>query len=203
MLDYLLAAFSGPGAGFMYAITAVGAFALAIGIERSALLALRWRADLPEVRVRLDAGDFNGAVGAAGASPMGEVLGAGASEASPEAAWEAMGAAAASAEARMRARVGALGAVSNIATMLGLLGTVYGLILAFSALGDASAGERAVKLSEGISTAMATTAFGLLVGIPALGLHAWLEGLVSQRLADIEVAAGALALAKRRSGSDA
>jgi biopolymer transport protein ExbB len=81
--------------------------------------------------------------------------------------------------------------------MLGLLGTVYGLILAFSALGDTSAGERAVRLSEGISTAMATTAYGLMVGIPALAAHAWLDGRARELTAQLEAVAGRIALSKR------
>ncbi|MDP6935093.1 MAG: MotA/TolQ/ExbB proton channel family protein, partial [Myxococcota bacterium] len=81
-----------------------------------------------------------------------------------------------------------------------LLGTVYGLILAFSALGDASAVERAARLSEGIATAMATTAWGLLVGIPALAVHAVLEGKAG-RLLSICEAAASLVAASRRSQS--
>ncbi len=108
-----------------------------------------------------------------------------------------MGAAFAEAEERLQGRIGYLGAIGNIATMLGLLGTVYGLILAFGALGDTSAGERAVQLSEGISTAMATTAYGLLVGIPALAAHAWLQTRAQQLLAGIEAGAGRLAASLR------
>jgi biopolymer transport protein ExbB len=104
-----------------------------------------------------------------------------------------MGAAMAEAEERVGARVPYLAAIGNIATMLGLLGTVYGLIIAFSALGDTGAGERAVRLSEGISTAMATTAYGLLVGIPSLAAHAWLDARARRLLAAIEATAGRLA----------
>ncbi len=183
MLDYLLAAFTGPGAGFMYAITALLAFSIAVAIERTVLL-LKWSA------------------GSEG-SPLATVRSAGEAHQSPDAAWDAMGGAAAEQENRIRQRIGYLGAVANLATMLGLLGTVYGLILAFSALGDAGAGERAVKLSEGISTAMATTAWGLLVGIPSLALHAWLDGLANNRVAAIEAAAARLVAEMRSAPSDA
>ena len=87
--------------------------------------------------------------------------------------------------------------------MLGLLGTVYGLIVAFQGLGDASAVERATRLSDGIATAMATTAYGLLVGIPALAAHAFLEGRVQQLLAFSEAAASAVAVHRVRANSDA
>ena len=50
---------------------------------------------------------------------------------------------------------------------------------------------------------MSTTAFGLLIGIPSLGLHAWLDGVATARLGEIEEAAGRLALALRRRASGA
>ncbi|MCP4810667.1 MAG: MotA/TolQ/ExbB proton channel family protein [Proteobacteria bacterium] len=201
MLDYLLEAFAGPGGGFMYAITALLAFAVAVGLERAFMLLVKWRVDDVALRGALASGDVSAAAKIAPGTPVGDVVTAGAGQTDPDAAWDAMGAAAADAEARLSKRVDYVGVVANMATMLGLLGTVYGLMLAFSGLGDASAGQRAVRLSEGISTAMATTAFGLLVGIPALGLHAWLAALVRVRLAQIEAVAGQVVLAIRRSAS--
>ncbi|MDP7111438.1 MAG: MotA/TolQ/ExbB proton channel family protein [Myxococcota bacterium] len=50
-----------------------------------------------------------------------------------------------------------------------------------------------MRLSEGISTAMATTAYGLLVGIPSLAAHAWLDARARRLLAAIEATAGRLA----------
>jgi biopolymer transport protein ExbB len=199
MITYLLDAFTGPGAGFMWAITAVMAFGLAVFIERCWVLLVRSRFDRVGVQAALASGDLEAAVGAAGASPLAPVLQAGLGAGSPDAAWDAMGAAAVEAEETLQGRVAYLATIGNVATMLGLLGTVYGLILAFSALGDTSAGERAVQLSEGISTAMATTAYGLLVGIPALAVHAWLEAQARAALAQIEASAGRLA-ARLRAG---
>lgn len=202
MTDALITAFSGPGGVFMYAITALGAFALAVLLDRLLALVVRGRVDVDAVRAHLGRGELAAAVQSCGAAPLGRVLAAGAAQGHPEAAWEAMGAAAVAQERGLRQRVGYLGAVANLCTMLGLLGTVYGLILAFDALSDASAAEKAVRLSQGIATAMATTAWGLLVGIPALGAHAWLEDLVARRLAEIEECAGLVALALRRPPSD-
>lgn len=199
MLDYLIDGFDGPGAGFMYAVTALLAFGVAVGLERGFLLLVKWRVDDSVVASKLS--DPSAAAEAAGATPLGDVLRAGAAETDADAAWDAMGAATAAAESRLSARVDYVATIANMATMLGLLGTVYGLMLAFSGLGDASAGQRAVRLSEGISTAMATTAFGLCVGIPALALHAWLAGLVRQRVAQIESLAGRLVVVLRRAAS--
>ncbi len=61
---------------------------------------------------------------------------------------------------------------SNIATLLGLLGTIMGLISAFTAVANANPAEKADLLSASISVAMNTTAFGLMVGIPLLVVHA-------------------------------
>ncbi|WP_420465050.1 MotA/TolQ/ExbB proton channel family protein [Panacagrimonas sp.] len=68
-----------------------------------------------------------------------------------------------------------LATFSNLSVLLGLLGTVVGLITAFSALGSADPATKADLLSEGISEAMHCTAFGLMVAIPSLILHAYLQ----------------------------
>ncbi|HNC97654.1 MAG TPA: MotA/TolQ/ExbB proton channel family protein, partial [Myxococcota bacterium] len=118
-----------------------------------------------------------------------------------ELAWEAMTEASIAAEQSLRQRVAYLSTVASIATMIGLFGTVYGLIMSFAALGDVAATERAARLSEGSSTAMASTAFGLLVAIPALAAHAFAEATVRERLSAIEGLASRLILllkARRR-----
>lgn len=68
-----------------------------------------------------------------------------------------------------------LATFSNMSVLLGLLGTVLGLIGAFAALGNADPAEKADLLAAGISEAMNCTAFGLMVAIPSLMLHAWLS----------------------------
>lgn len=68
-----------------------------------------------------------------------------------------------------------LATFSNLSVLLGLLGTVIGLIGAFAALGSADPTEKADLLSAGISEAMNCTAFGLMVAIPSLMVHAWLQ----------------------------
>jgi biopolymer transport protein ExbB/TolQ len=68
-------------------------------------------------------------------------------------------------------RIGYLPMIANVSTLLGLLGTIQGLILSFHAVGDATAAQRSTALAEGIAVAMYTTFFGLLVSIPLLVLH--------------------------------
>ncbi len=65
-------------------------------------------------------------------------------------------------------RTGFLAMFGNVATLLGLLGTIVGMIHSFAAVASASPADRATMLSKGISEAMNCTAFGLVVAIPAL-----------------------------------
>ena len=78
--------------------------------------------------------------------------------------------------------------LSNIATLLGLLGTIMGLIAAFTAVANANPAEKADLLSASISVAMNTTAFGLLCAIPLLLLHAKLTSTTGQIVDSLEMA---------------
>jgi biopolymer transport protein ExbB len=78
--------------------------------------------------------------------------------------------------------------LSNIATLLGLLGTIMGLIEAFTAVANANPAEKADLLSASISVAMNTTAFGLMSAIPLLLLHAKLTSTTGQIVDSLEMA---------------
>ncbi len=80
----------------------------------------------------------------------------------------------------------ALGA--SIATLLGLLGTIMGLIAAFTAVAAANPAEKADLLSASISVAMNTTAFGLITAIPLLVTHSVLSAKTSEIVASLEMA---------------
>ncbi|HEY9546405.1 MAG TPA: MotA/TolQ/ExbB proton channel family protein, partial [Solimonas sp.] len=67
-------------------------------------------------------------------------------------------------------------------------GTVIGLIGAFAALGSADPTEKADLLSRGISEAMNCTAFGLMVAIPTLIVHAWLQAKTTELIDSLEAA---------------
>ncbi len=77
---------------------------------------------------------------------------------------------------------------SNIATLLGLLGTIMGLIQAFTAVANANPAEKADLLSASISVAMNTTAFGLMVAIPLLITHAILTSKTNDIVDGLEMA---------------
>ena len=78
--------------------------------------------------------------------------------------------------------------LSNIATLLGLLGTIMGLIQAFTAVANANPAEKADLLSASISVAMNTTAFGLMSAIPLLLFHAKLTSTTGQIIDGLEMA---------------
>ncbi len=77
---------------------------------------------------------------------------------------------------------------SSIATLLGLLGTIMGLIQAFTAVANANPAEKADLLSASISVAMNTTAFGLMAAIPLLLIYAVLQTKTTQLVDSLEMA---------------
>ncbi len=78
-----------------------------------------------------------------------------------------------------------LGAISNIAPMLGFLGTVTGLITAFNVIAVQGTGDPKL-MADGVSEALITTEFGLFIGIPALGAYHYLRGKVDRLLHEME-----------------
>ena len=77
-------------------------------------------------------------------------------------------------------------AISNVAPLLGLLGTVLGMIESFDAMGAAAAGGNPESLAAGISTALITTAGGLVVAIPAYLAYVYFGSKSDQYLNDID-----------------
>jgi len=89
---------------------------------------------------------------------------------------------------QLEKRTGYVGLTANVATLLGLLGTIMGLIQAFTAVANANPAEKADLLGAAIAVAMNTTAFGLLVAIPLLVGHAVLTTKTAQIVAGLEMA---------------
>ena len=79
-----------------------------------------------------------------------------------------------------------LALIANVATLLGLLGTISGLIKSFAAVALADPAQRQAILSAGISEAMYATAFGLVVAIGTMVAHSFLSAKASRILADID-----------------
>jgi len=85
-------------------------------------------------------------------------------------------------------RVSYLADISNVAPMLGLVGTVLGMIKAFYGLENELGGIDAITLSKGVGEAMATTLFGLSVGIMALVMYSLAKARTTRTLAEAEQA---------------
>lgn len=89
---------------------------------------------------------------------------------------------------RVEKRIGFLAMFANVATLLGLLGTITGLIQSFAGIANADAAEKATILSQGISLAMNTTAYGLIVAVPALVMYAVLQNRATRLTEDLNKA---------------
>lgn len=90
---------------------------------------------------------------------------------------------------RLERRTHYLATLANIATLLGLLGTIMGLIQAFTAVANADPSLKADLLSSSISVAMNTTAFGLMAAIPLLLMHSLLTTKTTEVVDSLEMAA--------------
>jgi biopolymer transport protein ExbB len=88
-------------------------------------------------------------------------------------------------------RVAWLADIATIAPMLGLLGTVFGMIRSFSVMANDVAASRPMLLAEGVAEALVATAAGLVVGIPAMAAYAYFRGKVQGMISEME---GATAL---------
>ncbi len=89
---------------------------------------------------------------------------------------------------RLEKRTHYLATFANIATLLGLLGTILGLIKAFTAVAQVDPALKAEILSTSISVAMNTTAFGLMVAIPLLLIHTVLQTKTTEIVDSLEMA---------------
>jgi biopolymer transport protein ExbB len=100
-------------------------------------------------------------------------------------------------------RISYLADVGSIAPMLGLLGTVLGMITSFSVVASDIASTRPMMLAGGVAEALVTTAAGLFIGIPTMAAYAFFRGRVQAMISDLE-ASSTILMAQLSSGqSDA
>ena len=88
---------------------------------------------------------------------------------------------------QLEKRISYIALYANLATLLGLLGTIIGLIAAFNAVAHANPAEKADLLSASISVAMNTTAFGLMAAIPLLIVHSFLNSKAGEIVDSLEM----------------
>lgn len=82
-----------------------------------------------------------------------------------------------------------LATIANVATLLGLFGTIAGLIAAFSAVGAAEATQKSALLAQGISTAMNATMLGLGVAIPSMVVFSYLMNRTNRLIGEVDQSA--------------
>jgi biopolymer transport protein ExbB len=85
-------------------------------------------------------------------------------------------------------RIAYLADIGTIAPMLGLFGTVLGMIKSFSVVASDIVASRPMMLAEGVSEALVTTAAGLVIGIPCMAAYAFFRGRVQALIAELEAA---------------
>jgi biopolymer transport protein ExbB len=198
VVDRLIEVFSGDGAVFMYAIALVGTYTITVLFERIWFFWFAWKCSFLELHSAIANLQWDDAQKIAANHPVGLLLTHSATLKPDDDPWDALSCAAPEIEAKVQKRIGLLSASGSIATMLGLLGTVYGLIIAMQGLDGASMTTRSLRLSEGISTAMLTTAAGLIVGIPALAGAAFLSARAGAILSQVESTAAWIARYKKQ-----
>jgi biopolymer transport protein ExbB len=86
-------------------------------------------------------------------------------------------------------RVQTLWSLANVATLLGLIGTIVGLIQAFGAIGLAAPEQKSILLTKGISEAMNNTAFGLGIAVTCIIAHLFINGQAKRMVEDMDLAA--------------
>ena len=197
----LLIELLGRGGWMMWVILGISIVALAITLERVIMLYVRGRLNVGAFMLRVkglvDDRKYAEAIESCNIKtqhPLPRVLKAGIAKANrrEKEIERAMEEEMLRAIPKVQRGIGFLNLLGNSATLLGLLGTIFGLIKAFSGVSAASASARQQVLAEGISMAMYTTAFGLIVAVPILFSHTLISGRVEKVLVQIEEGASGL-----------
>ncbi|WP_019528310.1 MotA/TolQ/ExbB proton channel family protein [Dasania marina] len=196
ILETMLRFFQTGGA-FMYPIAVVLVIGLVITLERWLVLTAAKSANkkaFGQLLPALNKGEYGKIVEVSKKSsvPMYRIVGAGLARFSTSNRRDdveyAMEEGIMEALPRLEKRTPYLATLANISTLLGLLGTIIGLIAAFSAVANADPAEKATLLSNSISVAMNTTAFGLISAIPLLLFHSLLQTKTSEIVDSLEMA---------------
>ncbi len=185
------------GGSFMFPIAVVLAIGLAIALERFMFLSVAKRTNqkaFKQIEPMLESANYEGILnfGKSNDAPISRIIGAGIARMSLSQRREdieyAMEEGLMESTPRLEKRTGYLATLANISTLLGLLGTIIGLIAAFSAVATADPSEKASLLSQSISVAMNTTAFGLIAAIPLLACHSILQSKTTEIVDSMEMA---------------
>lgn len=182
------------GAPFSFVNVAILAFVLAIIIDRFIHILSKHQVNgqefMAQIRKLVQAGNLDRAIKLCDAAPLPllEVVKAGLTQVN-----RGEDAIIANIEERMsevvpnlEKRIGALWALANIATLVGLLGTISGLIRSFAAVAHAEPAQKSALLASGISEAMYNTALGLGIAVLCMFFHMVLHGWAKRIKQDLE-----------------
>lgn len=171
------------------------ALAIAFSVERFVRLFMQYNVDgasfMFEVQKYVLANDIDGAIrlcNGTGRAALPKVIKAGLQRAARDETQiqNAIDAASLEAIPKLERRLSYLALIANIATLLGLLGTISGLIKSFAAIAQADPAQRQAILSAGISEAMNATAFGLITAIFTMIVHSVLTNKANRLLEEID-----------------
>jgi len=194
---YSVVSFFSGGGVFMFPIALVAAVGAAIAIERWITLARFGSANRrawAQIQPTLASGDFDAAreLTKDGGTAMSQVLAMGLARQGAVRRREdvevAMEESMMEVVPQLEKRTHYLATFANLATLLGLLGTVSGLIHAFGAVATVNPAEKANLLSASISEAMNCTAFGLMTAVPLVFIHAFLQTKTIELITGLEMA---------------
>lgn len=183
------------GGNFMYVIALVSIVAMAIIIERIIFIVFRYNVNgmafMAQIKKFILSNNIDRAIKLANShanAALPYVIKAGLLKANKSTVeiQNAVDEASLEVLPKLQKRTAYLSMIANVATLLGLLGTIYGLITAFSSLQFDDASSRTGALAYGISIAMYTTAFGLIVAIPCMAAFSFLQSKTLKIIDEID-----------------
>ena len=172
----------------------VSVFAVAIILERLYVLMFRYSTDgrsfMQNVERHVLANDITQAINFSNTSsaPLATVVKSGLVKANRGGMAVSMGVDEALLQVTplVEKRIGSLWAIANVATLIGLIGTILGIMTTFTSLAEASAEARAKLMGIGIAEALYNTAFGLIIAVLCIVAHLFLSGLAKKIIGDLD-----------------
>lgn len=192
LVDFLIK-FIVDGGAFMYVILFVWAYGIAVCFERFFKLKsldVDGPSFMNELQRYVLSNDVQGAIRVCSGSiaALPKVLKGGLKRASQstEQIQNAIDATALEVIPKIESKLNQLNLVANISTLFGLLGTIQGLIMSFSAVSAADPAQKGEILAKGIAVAMNTTFLGLIAAISLMVIHAFLSGKAEKIISEID-----------------
>lgn len=191
-----LAKFYRDGGEFMHFISIVAFYIIGASIYKIAFLMFKFntngKALMKQIQKLVMANNVDKAIklcAAAGDSALANVLKAGLTRANrgEMEIQNAMEEATLEVTPKLTQVTDSIYAIGNVATLVGLLGTIFGLIECFDAVSKAAPEQKSAMLAAGISLAMNATAYGLACAIVAIVIHLFLRGVTSKIFNEIDL----------------